>query len=94
MKVFCDLTRNDWHRVYLVRKIAHLYGMEFAQKLVMEARFNWVFPVEILRQVKKEGSPWRWPSAVSSQSVPMPGLGELATVGDWFGLAHLCAASL
>uniref|UniRef100_A0A803YCM8 RING-type E3 ubiquitin transferase n=1 Tax=Meleagris gallopavo TaxID=9103 RepID=A0A803YCM8_MELGA len=50
VKVFCDLSQNDWHRVYLVRKIAHLYGMEFAQKLVMEARFNWVFPVEILSQ--------------------------------------------
>uniref|UniRef100_A0A8V1AN22 RING-type E3 ubiquitin transferase n=1 Tax=Gallus gallus TaxID=9031 RepID=A0A8V1AN22_CHICK len=56
VKVFCDLTRNDWHRVYLVRKIAHLYGMEFAQKLVMEARFNWVFPVEILRQVRHSQS--------------------------------------
>lgn len=53
VKVFCDLSKNDWHRVYLVRKIAHLYGMEFAQKLVMEARFNWVFPEEILQQVKK-----------------------------------------
>uniref|UniRef100_A0A803XP10 RING-type E3 ubiquitin transferase n=1 Tax=Meleagris gallopavo TaxID=9103 RepID=A0A803XP10_MELGA len=56
VKVFCDLSQNDWHRVYLVRKIAHLYGMEFAQKLVMEARFNWVFPVEILQQVKKKSS--------------------------------------
>ncbi|XP_065591389.1 E3 ubiquitin-protein ligase RNF213 [Cyrtonyx montezumae] len=52
VKVFCNLTKNDWHRVYLVRKIAHLYGMGFAQKLVVEARFSWVFPVEILRQVQ------------------------------------------
>ncbi|OXB52961.1 hypothetical protein ASZ78_009716 [Callipepla squamata] len=52
VKVFCNLTKNDWHRVYLTRKIAHLYGMEFAQKLVMEARFSWVFPVEILQQVQ------------------------------------------
>uniref|UniRef100_A0A803XU37 RING-type E3 ubiquitin transferase n=1 Tax=Meleagris gallopavo TaxID=9103 RepID=A0A803XU37_MELGA len=56
VKVFCDLSQNDWHRVYLVRKIAHLYGMEFAQKLVMEARFNWVFPVEILQQVQSSQS--------------------------------------
>ncbi|XP_021270744.1 E3 ubiquitin-protein ligase RNF213 isoform X1 [Numida meleagris] len=56
VKVFCDLTKNDWHRVYLVRKVAHLYGMEFAQKLVMEAQFNWVFPVEILRQVQSSQS--------------------------------------
>uniref|UniRef100_A0A8C0FUW2 RING-type E3 ubiquitin transferase n=1 Tax=Bubo bubo TaxID=30461 RepID=A0A8C0FUW2_BUBBB len=50
--VFCNLTKNNWHRVYLVRKIASQYGMEFAQKLVREAQFNWVFPVEILQQVQ------------------------------------------
>lgn len=53
VKVFCSLTKNNWHRVYLVRKIANQYGMEFAQKLVTEARFNWVFPAEILQQVRK-----------------------------------------
>uniref|UniRef100_A0A8B9Q3T4 RING-type E3 ubiquitin transferase n=1 Tax=Apteryx owenii TaxID=8824 RepID=A0A8B9Q3T4_APTOW len=53
VRTFCSLTKNDWHRVYLVRKIANQYGMEFAQKLVMETQFNWVFPVEILQQVKK-----------------------------------------
>uniref|UniRef100_A0A8C4TU02 RING-type E3 ubiquitin transferase n=1 Tax=Falco tinnunculus TaxID=100819 RepID=A0A8C4TU02_FALTI len=46
VRVFCSLTKNDWHRVYLVRKIASQYGMEFAQKLVTEAQFNWVFPVQ------------------------------------------------
>ncbi|XP_074703437.1 E3 ubiquitin-protein ligase RNF213 isoform X1 [Strix aluco] len=52
VRVFCNLTKNNWHRVYLVRKIASQYGMEFAQKLVTEAQFNWVFPVEILQQVQ------------------------------------------
>uniref|UniRef100_A0A669PUC8 RING-type E3 ubiquitin transferase n=2 Tax=Phasianus colchicus TaxID=9054 RepID=A0A669PUC8_PHACC len=56
VKVFCDLSKNDWHRVYLVRKITHLYGLGFAQKLVMEAGFNWVFPAEILRQVQSSQS--------------------------------------
>uniref|UniRef100_A0A8C0FVX5 RING-type E3 ubiquitin transferase n=1 Tax=Bubo bubo TaxID=30461 RepID=A0A8C0FVX5_BUBBB len=46
VRVFCNLTKNNWHRVYLVRKIASQYGMEFAQKLVREAQFNWVFPVQ------------------------------------------------
>ncbi|XP_075025423.1 E3 ubiquitin-protein ligase RNF213 isoform X2 [Calonectris borealis] len=50
VRVFCSLAKNDWHRVYLIRKIASQYGMEFAQKLVTEAQFNWVFPVEILQQ--------------------------------------------
>lgn len=53
VRVFCSLAKNDWHRVYLVRKIASQCGMEFAQKLATEAQFNWVFPVEILQQVKK-----------------------------------------
>lgn len=50
---FCSLARNDWHRVYLVRRIASQHGMEFAQKLVAEPRFRWVFPAEILQQVEK-----------------------------------------
>uniref|UniRef100_A0A8B9ME63 RING-type E3 ubiquitin transferase n=1 Tax=Accipiter nisus TaxID=211598 RepID=A0A8B9ME63_9AVES len=53
VRVFCSLAKNNWHCVYLVRKIASQYGMEFAQKLVTEAQFNWVFPVEILQQVKR-----------------------------------------
>lgn len=50
---FCSLARNDWHRVYLVRRIASQYGMEFAQNLVTEPQFSWVFPAEILEQVDK-----------------------------------------
>ncbi|KAM6377190.1 E3 ubiquitin-protein ligase RNF213 [Pluvialis apricaria] len=53
---FCSLAKNSWHHVYLVRKIASQYGMEFAQKLVTEAQFNWVFPVEILQQVQDSQS--------------------------------------
>ncbi|XP_028940022.1 E3 ubiquitin-protein ligase RNF213, partial [Antrostomus carolinensis] len=56
VRVFCSLAKNNWHRVYLVRKIASQYGMEFTQKLVTEAQFNWVFPVEILQQVQKSKS--------------------------------------
>ncbi|XP_039551987.1 E3 ubiquitin-protein ligase RNF213-like, partial [Passer montanus] len=50
---FCSLARNDWHCVYLVRRIASQHGMEFAQKLVTEPQFSWVFPAEILQQVDK-----------------------------------------
>ncbi|XP_033923494.1 LOW QUALITY PROTEIN: E3 ubiquitin-protein ligase RNF213 [Melopsittacus undulatus] len=56
VRVFCSLTKNDWHRVYLVRKVASHYGMEFAQNLATEAQYKWVFPVEILRQVKNSQS--------------------------------------
>ena len=83
VRVFCSLTKNDWHRVYLVRKIASQYGMEFAQKLVTEAQFNWVFPVEILQQVK-EVSPWRWLwSPLSHQFVLLWGVSTVAwLLGD------------
>ncbi|XP_061866845.1 E3 ubiquitin-protein ligase RNF213 isoform X2 [Colius striatus] len=53
---FCSLSKNDWHRVYLVRRVASQHGMEFAQKLVAEADFNWVFPVEILQQLQNSQS--------------------------------------
>ncbi|XP_056361664.1 E3 ubiquitin-protein ligase RNF213 [Oenanthe melanoleuca] len=53
---FCSLARNDWHRVYLVRRIASQHGLEFAQKLVTEPRFSWVFPAEILQQVQHSQS--------------------------------------
>ncbi|XP_050829286.1 E3 ubiquitin-protein ligase RNF213-like isoform X2 [Serinus canaria] len=53
---FCSLARNDWHHVYLVRRIASQHGMEFAQKLVTEPRFSWVFPTEILQQVQHSQS--------------------------------------
>ncbi|XP_074900257.1 E3 ubiquitin-protein ligase RNF213 isoform X2 [Buteo buteo] len=56
VRVFCSLAKNNWHCVYLVRKIASQYGMEFAQKLVTEAQFNWVFPVEILQQIQNSRS--------------------------------------
>ncbi|XP_071287737.1 E3 ubiquitin-protein ligase RNF213-like isoform X2 [Agelaius tricolor] len=53
---FCSLAENDWHRVYLVRRISSQHGMEFAQKLVTEPRFSWVFPAEILQQVQHSQS--------------------------------------
>ncbi|KAM3660653.1 E3 ubiquitin-protein ligase RNF213 [Ammospiza maritima maritima] len=53
---FCSRARNDWHCVYLVRRIAGQHGMEFAQKLVTEPRFSWVFPAEILQQVQHSQS--------------------------------------
>ncbi|XP_061232976.1 E3 ubiquitin-protein ligase RNF213 isoform X3 [Neopsephotus bourkii] len=56
VKTFCSLTRNDWHRVYLIRNVASHYGMEFAQKLATEAQYKWMFPEEILQQIKNSQS--------------------------------------
>ncbi|XP_073713018.1 E3 ubiquitin-protein ligase rnf213-alpha-like [Misgurnus anguillicaudatus] len=45
----CCRSGNDWFRVYLIRKICSLYGVEFAQKLLQLERFSWLFPQEILQ---------------------------------------------
>uniref|UniRef100_A0A8C1YEU9 RING-type E3 ubiquitin transferase n=1 Tax=Cyprinus carpio TaxID=7962 RepID=A0A8C1YEU9_CYPCA len=40
--------RNDWYRVYLIRKICSLHGIEYVQKLLPQEGFRWLFPQEIL----------------------------------------------
>uniref|UniRef100_A0A8D0H1U9 Ring finger protein 213 n=1 Tax=Sphenodon punctatus TaxID=8508 RepID=A0A8D0H1U9_SPHPU len=47
---FFRLARNDWYRVYLVRKLTNQYGMEFTQRLTSEDQSQWIFPEEIIEQ--------------------------------------------
>ncbi|XP_077886537.1 E3 ubiquitin-protein ligase RNF213-like isoform X3 [Ictidomys tridecemlineatus] len=50
---FCTQAGNDWHRVYLVRRLASLRGMEFVQSLSREGhRCQWVFPKGVIAQQK------------------------------------------
>ncbi|XP_078081837.1 E3 ubiquitin-protein ligase rnf213-beta [Mustelus asterias] len=42
--------RNDWFRVYLVRKLCSLSGMEFVQQLSKLDQYVWLFPEEIIQQ--------------------------------------------
>ncbi|KAM9457017.1 E3 ubiquitin-protein ligase rnf213-alpha-like isoform 2-T2 [Clarias gariepinus] len=51
----CKQSRNDWYRVYLIRKICSLHGVEYIQKLLHEDRLSWMFPKEIL-QMRKDGN--------------------------------------
>nr|XP_055046764.1 E3 ubiquitin-protein ligase rnf213-alpha-like isoform X2 [Misgurnus anguillicaudatus] len=51
----CCRSRNDWYRVYLIRKICSLYGVECAQKLLQLDQYKWLFPEEIL-QSKQDSS--------------------------------------
>ncbi|XP_053095106.1 E3 ubiquitin-protein ligase rnf213-alpha isoform X3 [Pangasianodon hypophthalmus] len=51
----CKQSRNDWYRVYLIRKICSLYGVEYVQKLLNEDQLSWLFPQEIL-QMRKDSS--------------------------------------
>uniref|UniRef100_A0A8D2LPD7 Ring finger protein 213 n=1 Tax=Varanus komodoensis TaxID=61221 RepID=A0A8D2LPD7_VARKO len=52
---FCDQIQNDWCRVYLIRKLTDLCGMEFTQRLSSETQFQWIFPSEIIQQQQKLG---------------------------------------
>ncbi|KAL1277475.1 hypothetical protein QQF64_024148 [Cirrhinus molitorella] len=44
----CSQSRNDWYRVYLIRKICCFHGVEYVQKLLPQEGFKWLFPQEIL----------------------------------------------
>ncbi|KAJ7989846.1 hypothetical protein DPEC_G00308720 [Dallia pectoralis] len=46
----CRRSQNDWYRVYLIRKICSQHGVEFVQKLLKQADFQWLFPGEVLQQ--------------------------------------------
>ncbi|XP_072560845.1 E3 ubiquitin-protein ligase rnf213-alpha isoform X2 [Paramormyrops kingsleyae] len=48
----CNRSRNDWYRVYLIRKLCSQRGAEFVQKLLKVPDFRWLFPDEILKQSK------------------------------------------
>ncbi|KAM4802762.1 E3 ubiquitin-protein ligase RNF213-like [Urocitellus parryii] len=53
VKQFCTQAGNDWHRVYLVRRLASLRGMEFVQSLSRQGhRCQWVFPKGVIAQQK------------------------------------------
>ncbi|XP_039081769.1 E3 ubiquitin-protein ligase RNF213-like, partial [Hyaena hyaena] len=48
---FCRQVRNDWYRVYLVRKLTSLRGMEFVQRLSRPGHpARWLFPQAVLEQ--------------------------------------------
>lgn len=67
---FCRQGRNDWHRVYLVRKLASQRGMEWVQRLCGQGQpARWVLPQEaVVQQVRTPDltppppAPWlHWP---------------------------------
>ncbi|XP_049324067.1 E3 ubiquitin-protein ligase rnf213-alpha isoform X2 [Astyanax mexicanus] len=45
----CTRSGNDWYRVYLIRKICSLKGVEYVQKCLYEEKFRWLFPQEVLQ---------------------------------------------
>ncbi|XP_072522974.1 E3 ubiquitin-protein ligase rnf213-alpha-like isoform X2 [Salminus brasiliensis] len=51
----CEESRNDWYRVYLIRKICSLQGVEVVQNMQKDVQFQWLFPQEILEQEETGG---------------------------------------
>ncbi|MCJ8738386.1 hypothetical protein PDJAM_G00035330 [Pangasius djambal] len=51
----CEKSGNDWYRVYLIRKICSLQGVEAARGMQKEAKFHWLFPQEIKEQEEHGG---------------------------------------
>lgn len=44
----CRQSRNDWYRVYLIRKLCSLQGVECVKNLLLQETYRWLFPKEIL----------------------------------------------
>ncbi|KAM3876274.1 LOW QUALITY PROTEIN: E3 ubiquitin-protein ligase rnf213-alpha-like [Diretmus argenteus] len=51
----CEQSGNDWFRVYLIRKLSALQGVELVQTLVKEPELSWLFPAEIHQQNARGG---------------------------------------
>ncbi|XP_043570887.1 E3 ubiquitin-protein ligase rnf213-alpha-like isoform X2 [Chiloscyllium plagiosum] len=55
LKEMLPKCKNDWFRIYLVRKLCSLGGMEFVQQLLMDDQFAWLFPEQIVQQRDNPG---------------------------------------
>lgn len=54
---FCARVNNDWHRVYLVRKLSSQRGMDFVQSFSRQGHpYQWVFPRDVIAQQKEHPS--------------------------------------
>ncbi|KAM9311530.1 E3 ubiquitin-protein ligase RNF213 [Gastrophryne carolinensis] len=49
VKDICSKSGNDWFRIYLIRKLANLDGIDVVQQHFKDPSMGWLFPPEILR---------------------------------------------
>ncbi len=49
VRAVCEYCGNDWHRVYLLRALNRLSGMNCILSLMNDPAWRWVFPAELLR---------------------------------------------
>ncbi|XP_073477176.1 E3 ubiquitin-protein ligase RNF213 isoform X2 [Aquarana catesbeiana] len=54
VKDLCSQSGNDWYRVYLIRKLANLHGMDTVQRHFKDRAFTWLFPQEMLQNKDTE----------------------------------------
>ncbi|XP_029455051.1 E3 ubiquitin-protein ligase RNF213 isoform X2 [Rhinatrema bivittatum] len=50
VEAFCTSSTNDWHLVYLVRKLTDKHSLNFVQTLCKDGSYHWLFPQEIVQQ--------------------------------------------
>ncbi|XP_039201899.1 E3 ubiquitin-protein ligase RNF213-like isoform X2 [Crotalus tigris] len=50
VRQFFHCIQNNWHNIYLVRKLTSQYGLEFTQKLLSNHHYHWIFPSEIIEE--------------------------------------------
>nr|XP_046232923.1 E3 ubiquitin-protein ligase rnf213-beta [Scatophagus argus]XP_046232924.1 E3 ubiquitin-protein ligase rnf213-beta [Scatophagus argus] len=49
VRAVCEYSRNDWHRVYLLRVLHRLSGLDCILSLMNTPDWRWVFPPDLLR---------------------------------------------
>ncbi|KAM3592519.1 uncharacterized protein V6R79_020598 [Siganus canaliculatus] len=49
VKALCEYSGNEWHRVFLLRALHRLSGLECILSLMNLPAWRWVFPAELLR---------------------------------------------
>ncbi|KAM4037716.1 E3 ubiquitin-protein ligase RNF213 isoform 1-T2 [Anomaloglossus baeobatrachus] len=45
----CSSSGNDWYRVYLIRKLSNLDGIDTVQRHFKDPKFRWLFPIAMLQ---------------------------------------------
>ncbi|XP_023274609.1 E3 ubiquitin-protein ligase rnf213-beta-like [Seriola lalandi dorsalis] len=50
VRAVCEYSGNDWHRVYLLRALCRLSGMDRILSLMNSPAWRWVFPADLIRR--------------------------------------------
>ncbi|XP_075132003.1 LOW QUALITY PROTEIN: E3 ubiquitin-protein ligase RNF213-like [Leptodactylus fuscus] len=54
VKKLCSMSGNDWYRVYLIRKLANMDGIDTVQRHFKDAKFVWLFPRAMLQNKESQ----------------------------------------